>query len=140
MTRRNFAGNCLITLSTLAIAVESKDWVTIASTGVNSAGREYGESHMVVIARDVKRGSHIREWCFEDSDDLDKLLGVVEAARREGPDFQIRIRWMKRPIEKSFVTLHGVATMNPDGSFELHSIEHLDVTSAGSNFQRATAV
>ena len=119
-------------------------WITIAHLGTNRAGRTYTEDHMAVVARDVKPGMKIMDWYADDPPSLDQLHGLVTHARRTGEEFQVKVRWFRPPIEKSWLSLNGMMTCEGplDGTkgFTLIEVRCLNVTSTGSNFQRATAV
>ena len=118
------------------------EWITIAHLGKNAMGRTYTEDHMDVLARDIVPGMHVVECSRERSS---KFFGVVTHARRAGDEYQVKVRWVKKPTEKSWLSIHG--SMRPhngrlDGSagFTLDEVFHLESCSAGSNFQRATAI
>ena len=119
-------------------------WITIAHLGTNRAGRTYTEDQMAVVARDVKPGMKIMDWYADDPPSLDQLHGLVTHARRTGEEFQVKVRWFRAPIEKSWLSLNGMMTFEGplDGTkgFTITEVFCLNVTSAGSNFQRATAV
>ena len=132
--------------ATAALAAKiDLEWITIAHLGKNAMGRTYTEDHMDVLARDIVPGMHVVEWHHQEPPSLDELYGVVTHARRAGDEYQVKVRWVKKPTEKSWLSIHG--SMQPhngrlDGSagFTLDEVFHLESCSAGSNFQRATAI
>lgn len=132
--------NCLITLTAGSIPVKAQDagWITICSTGENLAKRFYHEGHMAVIARDVKSGTPIMRDEPGCEGDLKNLMGVVSDARRSGPDFQVKVKWISESPAGMSVIISAAAKMENNGSFELEEVRHLFLSGTRSNFMRAT--
>ncbi len=145
MNRRNFIQTCSVAGALFTFDTPLSDWVTIASLGENRAGRVYSESHMAVVARDVKAGTIVRDWCMSEGPegDVTGVRGMVFDVRRNGEHIQVRIQWTNKPSVPSWVTMHGMcsAPMLPSwAGWTMDAVHHLDVGGEGSNFESTVAI
>ncbi|HET9304847.1 MAG TPA: hypothetical protein VFO46_02360 [Candidatus Sulfotelmatobacter sp.] len=132
MTRRLFGAAAAV-----AAMWPQHDWITVAALGTNKAGRVYDEHSMEIIRRDVIPGTSVMQWGCSNPENL---VATVIAARYVSGLFQVRVRWVLKPSERSWISLNCMAFMDDPQHPRLTNVINLEITSGGSTFAQATSV